>query len=68
MIRLLLHLLSKLHPDQSDGLGFEIQDVWESAEKALPPSTRSHHGMPSRLNSGDIMHDVNIEEKTNTKC
>ena len=39
MIRLTLHLWSKLHPDQSDGLGFEIQDVWESTKEELPHST-----------------------------
>jgi len=28
-----LHLWSKLHPDQSNGIGFRIQDVWESTKE-----------------------------------
>jgi len=39
MIRLILHLRSKLHPDQSNRLEFEIQDVWKSAKEELPHST-----------------------------
>jgi len=27
-----------INPDQSDGLGFEIQDAWESAKENLPYS------------------------------
>jgi len=65
MIRLTLHLWSKLHPDQSHGLGFEIQDVWESAKEKFPYST--DHIMVDRRraesNISDIVvHDVNIEE------
>jgi len=28
----------KLHPDQSDGLGFGIQDAWESSKEKLSHS------------------------------
>jgi len=28
-----------LHPDQSDGLEFEIQDVWKNAKEELPSLT-----------------------------
>jgi len=38
-IKLTLHLWSKLHPDQPDRLGFEIQDAWKSAKKKLSHST-----------------------------
>jgi len=27
-----------IHPDQSDRLGFEIQDAWESAKEKVPHS------------------------------
>ena len=71
MIKLTLYLWSKIHPDQSDELGFEIQDVWKSAKEELPPST--DHIAVDRCradrNIGDIMmHDVNIKEKTKEKC
>ena len=36
VIKLILHLWSKIHPDQSDGLGVEIQDAFESAKEKLP--------------------------------
>jgi len=39
MIKLTLHLRSTLHHDQSDGLGSQIQDVWEGAKENLPHST-----------------------------
>ena len=71
MIRLILYLWSKLHPDQSDGLGFGIQDVWESTQRKASSFNGSHHGRStlSLPNIGDIMmHDVNIKEKTKTKC
>ena len=35
MIKLTLYLWSKLHSDQWDGLGFKIQDAWESAKEKL---------------------------------
>ena len=35
MIKLTLHFWLKLYLDQSDGLGFEIQDAWESAKEKL---------------------------------
>jgi len=38
MIKLTLHLWSKIHPDQSDGLEFEIHDAWKSTKEKLPYS------------------------------
>ena len=38
MIKLTLHLWSKLHLEQSDGLGLEIQYVWESAKENFASS------------------------------
>ena len=64
MIKLTQHLWSRLYPDQSNGLGFEIQDIWESAKEELPHSTdHIKLSLQSQSNIGNIvMHDVNIEE------
>ena len=65
MIRLTLHLWLKLHPDLSDALEFEIQDVWKSAKEKLLLIQQIAFGQ-STLSRPDIidivMHDVNIEE------
>jgi len=44
LIKLTLHLWSKLHPDQFDGLGFGIQDIWDSAKEKTSSLNGSHHG------------------------
>jgi len=64
MIKLILHLWSKLHANQSDGLGFEIQDVWKNAKEAFSFNGSYHDRLtPSQPNIVDIvMHDVNIKE------
>jgi len=63
MIKLTLHLWSKLHLDHSDGLGFSIQDAWRQIKASS--FNESHHDrlVLNRLNVTDIMlYDVNIEE------
>jgi len=50
MIKLTQHLWSRLHPDQLDGLGFEIEDIWKSTKEKL--SYPTDHIMVDRHRAG----------------
>ena len=66
LIKLILHLWSKFHPDQSDGLGFEIQDAWESAKEKLSHSTDHIMVDWSRVDWTLLMHDWRNDKAKNS--